>query len=177
MTPVHPTMLFILPADPSGAASQPSHHPLMTATLAGVALYAGANVKIIDALLDDLSLAQMTAKAKAISADWIGIISYEYRRELPSEVSLDVATALRNELPSTAIGVLNCPREERELERATVTCGEALLEQQGLKDKNGQLKAANADLLQKLQSTRQVLKRLQISVSKTDVQRKPASSP
>ena len=45
-------MLFVLPpGKDSGKAVSPSHHPIMTATLAAVAMDAGACVGVIDAAL------------------------------------------------------------------------------------------------------------------------------
>ena len=61
-------MLFILPpASEKGRRLNPSHHPIMTATLVGVARENGACVKVIDAVVGGDSYQNIPIRSMIIS--------------------------------------------------------------------------------------------------------------
>ena len=68
----------------------PSHHPIITATLAGVAKSTGVNVFVIDMGVTSLSNADVSSHLFDIQPDWVGLIPFEYRREMPIQPSLDL---------------------------------------------------------------------------------------
>ena len=76
-------MLFVLPpSQKEGQRFSPSHHPIMTATLAGVARKNGAEVQVIDAVVTGQSYAEICVEIAKFQPDWIGIMPFEYRREM-----------------------------------------------------------------------------------------------
>ena len=78
-------MLFVLPpSSERGEAVFPSHHPIMTASLAAVARQEGAEVHVIDITLQGLSPRALAHKIVLWNPDWIGFVPYEYRRESQS---------------------------------------------------------------------------------------------
>ena len=105
-----PKMLFILPpSKEEGHRFHPSHHPIITATLAGVARENGAQVGIIDPAVSGASREEIISEISRLDPDWIGFISYEYRREVPLEHSKIFAEKLREKGLEVPIGMLGCP--------------------------------------------------------------------
>ena len=96
----------------------PSHHPIITATLAGVAKAAGANVFVIDMGVTSLSEQDVSSHLEEIQPDWVGIVPFEYRREMPIQPSLDLIATLRKSLPEVQYGLLNCPLHSDETKAA-----------------------------------------------------------
>ena len=89
-------MLFVLPPiSEQGGAVVPSHHPIMTASLAAVARKAGAEVHVIDAALQGLSPHSLAQQITLWAPDWVGFVPYEYRRELSEQSSLSTISELR----------------------------------------------------------------------------------
>ena len=84
-------MLFVLPPiSEQGGAVVPSHHPIMTASLAAVARRTGAEVHVIDAALQGLSPRSLAQQISLWSPDWVGFVPYEYRRELSEQSQIAV---------------------------------------------------------------------------------------
>ena len=92
----------------------PSHHPIITATLAGVAKSTGADVFVIDMGVTSLSYEDVCSHLSDIQPDWVGLIPFEYRREMPIQPSLDLVQYLRDTLPNVKYGLLNCPLHSEE---------------------------------------------------------------
>lgn len=108
-------LIALPPATLRGHRVTPTHHPIVAASLAAVAEKAGAEVGIIDAALDGLSPTEIGHRVASAQADVVGIVPYEYRRELPLETSLATAAEIRRLYPQARIGLLN----GIELEQAT----------------------------------------------------------
>jgi anaerobic magnesium-protoporphyrin IX monomethyl ester cyclase len=103
-------MLFILPPSrDEGLKEPPSHHPIITATLSGIARESGAEAIVIDALISGHSRKEIVQIALRLNVDWIGIIPFEYRREMPIKHSIEQAKLLVEGGVSAHIGLLNCP--------------------------------------------------------------------
>ena len=103
-------MLFILPPSrDEGHRFHPSHHPIVTATLAGVARENGAQVAIIDPAVSGASREEIASQVLQLHPDWIGLVSYEYRRETPLQHSKRFALHLRDQGVDVPIGLLGCP--------------------------------------------------------------------
>lgn len=103
-------MLFILPPSvEDGHRIHPSHHPIITATLAGVARENGAQVIIIDPVVSGESRGDIVSRIVQLEPDWIGLVSYEYRREVPIEHSKILAQRLREKELQVPIGMLGAP--------------------------------------------------------------------
>lgn len=103
-------MLFVLPpSQKEGQRFSPSHHPIMTATLAGVARTNGAEVQVIDAVVTGQSYSEIVETILSFQPDWIGIMPFEYRREMEISSIIQFASYLRNSMPAATIGLLNCP--------------------------------------------------------------------
>lgn len=100
-------LILLPPATLRGHAITPTHHPIVAASLAAAAEKAGAEVEVIDAALDGLSPTDVARRVAAAAADVVGIVPYEYRRELPLETSLAAAAEIRRLHPSARIGLLN----------------------------------------------------------------------
>lgn len=101
-------MLFVLPpVDEEGTSVRPSHHPIMTATMAAQAVREGAYVGVIDAALLGLSLSKTVEVISSWGADWVGFVPFEYRREMPIEHTLTVVAALKESGCEAKMGVLN----------------------------------------------------------------------
>ena len=101
-------MLFVLPpATSDGQKVIPSHHPIMTATLAAVAVEEGAHVGVIDAALLGLGCKELAQLILEWGAQWVGFVPFEYRRELPLDTVLKTAEEVRRVNESIHIGVLN----------------------------------------------------------------------
>ena len=96
----------------------PSHHPIITATLAGVAKATGVNVFVIDMGVTSLSSADVCSHLFDIQPDWVGLIPFEYRREMPIQPSLELIQCLRKTLPNVKYGLLNCPLHSEESKTA-----------------------------------------------------------
>jgi len=112
-------MLFVLPAtNELGNSYSPSHHPIITTTLAAVARENGAEVKIIDAVVTGDSYAKVQKKIQDFQPDWIGIIPFEYRREMEISSILQFVSFLRHHKISSTIGLLNCPINEQTCKNA-----------------------------------------------------------
>lgn len=103
-------MLFILPPSTAdGHRFNPSHHPITTATLAAVARDNGAQVVVVDPAVSGRSRKDVAAAVLGLEPDWIGMVSYEYRREVPVSHSKDFAQELRAQGAKVPIGMLSCP--------------------------------------------------------------------
>ena len=95
----------------------PSHHPIVTATLAGVAQKAGAEVLVLDVGVNGWSPHEVLRKIEEFQPDWVGMISFEYRREIPVETTLQFVDFCKSRL-SMPFGFLNCPLDNEELPKA-----------------------------------------------------------
>jgi anaerobic magnesium-protoporphyrin IX monomethyl ester cyclase len=116
-------MLFVLPpSSHEGRKYCPSHHPIMTASLAGVARNAGAKVLVVDALITGQSRAEVVQEIQQMDVDWIGIMPFEYRRELPLESSLVLTRMLKEIGVDVPIGLLNCPMDRADVRQAVEQC-------------------------------------------------------
>jgi len=112
------------PATLRGHRVTPTHHPIVAASLTAAAERAGAEVRVIDAALDGLSPAEVANRSAEAAADVVGIVPFEYRRELPLETSLAVADELRRKHSSACIGLLNVTElEHAEMARRAVADG------------------------------------------------------
>jgi radical SAM superfamily enzyme YgiQ (UPF0313 family) len=100
-------LIVLPPATLRGHPITPTHHPIVAASLAAAAEQAGAEVAVIDAALDGLSPTEVGQRAAAVDADVVGIVPYEYRRELPLDAALAAATEIRRLQRSARIGLLN----------------------------------------------------------------------
>ncbi|MBM74193.1 MAG: hypothetical protein CMK59_02225 [Proteobacteria bacterium] len=101
-------MLFVLPpSSEHGEPVLPSHHPIMTASLAAVARKEGAQVNVIDAALLGLSPKELSKKIKMWRPDWIGFLPYEYRREFSEQSSSLTVAELRSLGWNGEAGLLN----------------------------------------------------------------------
>lgn len=100
-------LIVLPPATLRGHPITPTHHPIVAASLAAAAEKAGAEVGVIDAALDGLSPTEVGRRAAAADADVVGIVPYEYRRELPLETSLAAGAEIRRLHRSARIGLLN----------------------------------------------------------------------
>lgn len=113
------TVVFIIPPHLKKRGRLiPSHHPIITATLAGVAKAAGVRVFVIDMGVTSLSSKDVLHHLLDIQPDWVGLIPFEYRREMPIQPSLDLVHLLRLELPDVKYGLLNCPLHSDESKEA-----------------------------------------------------------
>lgn len=100
-------MIVLPPATLRGHQLTPTHHPIVAASLAAAAERCGAKVSVVDAALDGLSPADVGRRAASADADVVGIVPYEYRRELPLETSLATAAEVRRWHRPARIGLLN----------------------------------------------------------------------
>ena len=100
-------LIVLPPATLRGHRVTPTHHPIVAASLAAAAEKAGAEVEVIDAALDGLSPAEVGRRAASTDADVVGIVPYEYRRELPLDTSLATAAEVRRYHRTARIGFLN----------------------------------------------------------------------
>ena len=96
----------------------PSHHPIITATLAGVAKQAGARVFVMDMGVSGLNTEDVLEHLQFIKPDWVGLIPFEYHREMPIQPSLDLVEICRITLPTVRFGLLNCPLHSEESKEA-----------------------------------------------------------
>ena len=87
-----------------------SHHPIITATLAGVAKSTGADVR--DRYGCDISSYEDNYLSD-IQPDWVGLIPFEHRREMLIEPSLELVQYLR-EARKREIWLPNCPLHSEE---------------------------------------------------------------
>ena len=111
----HKRILFVLPpCDLFPKPVNPSHHPIMTATLAGVAIDLGFTVGALDATLNGLNPKQTAQHIAQWRPDWVWFIPYEYRRELPL-LTTQATLRFLEPLFKTCVGLANCPREEKDL--------------------------------------------------------------
>ena len=111
-------ILFLLPpSSEKGLRYQPSHHPIVTATLAGVARDNGAMVAVMDSMVSGDSRQKMVEESIDLEPDIIAIIPYEYRREIPLEHTKKMLVMLREKGVKAKIGVLNCPLGSLECRR------------------------------------------------------------
>ena len=84
-------MLFVLPpGGDTGHAVAPSHHPIMTATLAAVAIDAGACVGVVDAALLGLHYDALCQQIIAWAPEWVAFIPFEYRREIDLDSTIAI---------------------------------------------------------------------------------------
>lgn len=103
-------MLFIIPSSSSnGQTLRPSHHPITSLTLAGVARETGASVKFIDAGVSGNSYQGICDYIRKFKPDWVGINPFEYRRELDLQHSFELISYIKQVFSSQLIGILNCP--------------------------------------------------------------------
>lgn len=86
----------------------PSHHPIITTTLAGVARKYGAQILVIDTGVSGLSLDTHIEQLREFAPDWVGVIPFEYRREMPLEPSISFIQQAKKRV-QTLFGILNCP--------------------------------------------------------------------
>src|SRR5262245_56568371 len=100
-------LIVLPPATLRGHRITPTHHPIVAASLARAAESAGAEVDVIDAGLDGLSPAEVARRAAAWAPDVVGIVPFEYRRELPLDTSLETAAEVRRRCPHARVGLLN----------------------------------------------------------------------
>ena len=108
----HKRILFVLPpCDLSPNPVNPSHHPIMTATLAGVARDLGFTVGALDATLNGLDPKQTAQHIAEWRPDWVWFIPYEYRRELPL-LTTQATIRMLKPLFDTRVGLANCPRQD-----------------------------------------------------------------
>ena len=113
------TVVFIIPPHLKKRGRLiPSHHPIITATLAGVAKSAHARVFVIDMGVTSLSSEDVRRHLKDIQPDWVGLIPFEYRREMPIQPSVELVQYLKLELPDVRYGLLNCPLHSDESKEA-----------------------------------------------------------
>ena len=104
------TVVFIIPPHLQKRGRLiPSHHPIITATLAGVAKRTGARVFVMDMGVSDLTTESVIEHLQCIRPDWVGVVPFEYRREMPIEPSLQLIAECRENLPTVRFGLLNCP--------------------------------------------------------------------
>jgi anaerobic magnesium-protoporphyrin IX monomethyl ester cyclase len=105
-----PKMLFVLPPSTEGGHRfHPSHHPITTATLAGVARENGAQVIVVDPAVSGRTRQDVVAEILRLEPDWVGMVSYEYRREVPLTHSKTFAQELREKGIKAPVGMLSCP--------------------------------------------------------------------
>jgi radical SAM superfamily enzyme YgiQ (UPF0313 family) len=100
-------LIVLPPATLRGHRVTPTHHPIVAAYLAASAEQSGADVQVVDAALDGLSPEEVGRRAVRADADVVGIVPFEYRRELPLDTSLAVAAEVRRQQPRARIGLLN----------------------------------------------------------------------
>lgn len=96
----------------------PSHHPIVTATLAAVAKRAGVRTFVIDMGVTNRSAAQVLADLQRLQPSWVGIVPFEYRREMPIQPSLDLVSLWKVHLPDISFGLFNCPLHSEECSTA-----------------------------------------------------------
>ena len=127
-------MLFVLPpAHPHAKRVIPSHHPIMSATLAAEAIREGAHVGVMDAALLGLSVRDAVEKILEWEPDWVGFVPFEYRRELPLTTTLSIVEILRERGCRAHLGVVNAswgalePRRAIEKKQLVVACRARLI--------------------------------------------------
>lgn len=115
MTASPSTVVFIIPPHLKKRGRLiPSHHPIITATLAGVAKATNARVFVMDMGVTDLDRSTVLEHLKEIAPDWVGLVPFEYRREMPLEPSLKMIEFCRPHFSKVRFGVLNCPLHSEE---------------------------------------------------------------
>lgn len=100
-------LLVLPPGTLAGDRFKVTHQPIVAAYLAAAAGRAGAEVTVVDALLDGFTPSQVAHKARDVRADVVAVVPYEYRRELTLETSLAVASELKSVWPHAMTGFLN----------------------------------------------------------------------
>lgn len=85
----------------------------MTAYLAGAAERAGATVRVVDAAFEGISPKALAEMAREFAPDVVGLVPYEYKRELPLVTSDASAHAIRAACPDAIIGLLNGIEDEQ----------------------------------------------------------------
>ena len=97
-------MLFVLPpSSEEGRRLNPSHHPIMTATMVGVARKNGARVKVIDAVVGGNSYQNILEQIQEFQPNWLGVMPFEYRREMELSPILNFVKFLKNKKPRIEI--------------------------------------------------------------------------
>ena len=99
----------------------PSHHPIVTATLAAVSKRAGVRTFVIDMGVTNRTPEQVLADLERLQPEWVGVVPFEYRREMPIEPSLQMIQMWRRSLPEVRFGLLNCPLHSDECASAVQT--------------------------------------------------------
>lgn len=109
-------ILFVLPSTGlHPKAIVPSHHPIMTATLAGAACDQNYTVGALDAALIGLDPGETAMWIQRWRPDWVWFVPFEYRRELPLQTTEETIRAIRAENKSLKIGLANCPRDDKDI--------------------------------------------------------------
>ena len=106
-------LLVLPPVNLDGERCAFRHQPIVTAYLAGAAERGGAEVRIIDAAYEGISPADLGALAAEFNPDVVGVVPYEYKRELPLSTSDAVAQGIRARCPKALIGLLNGIEDEQ----------------------------------------------------------------
>lgn len=106
-------LLVLPPVNLDGERCAFRHQPIVTAYLAGAAERAGAEVRIVDAAYEGISPAALGELASDFQPDVVGLVPYEYRRELPLSTSDAVARAIRARCPDALLGLLNGIEDEQ----------------------------------------------------------------
>ena len=92
----------------------PSHHPIVTATLAAVSKRAGVRTFVIDMGVTNRSVEQVRKDLVRLSPRWVGVVPFEYRREMPITPSVDMIRMWKRSLPDVQFGLFNCPLHSTE---------------------------------------------------------------
>lgn len=106
-------LLVLPPVNLDGERCAFRHQPIVTAYLAGAAERAGAEVRIVDAAYEGLSPSALGSLAAEFKPDVVGIVPYEYKRELPLSTSDSAAREIRASCPEALIGLLNGIEDEQ----------------------------------------------------------------
>jgi anaerobic magnesium-protoporphyrin IX monomethyl ester cyclase len=103
-------ILFVLPPfAEQGTRASLNHHPIMTATLVGVAMKSNWTVGVLDSPAHGLGFAQTIQLIKQWQPDWVMLSPFEYRRELSFHVFESFLRDLSRHV--SQIGLLNCPEK------------------------------------------------------------------
>jgi anaerobic magnesium-protoporphyrin IX monomethyl ester cyclase len=106
-------LLVLPPVNLDGERCVFRHQPIVTAYLAGAAERAGAEVRIVDAAFEGISPAALGILAADFNPDVVGLVPYEYKRELPLSHSDAAAREIRARCPGVLIGLLNGIEDEQ----------------------------------------------------------------
>ena len=87
----------------------PSHHPIVTATLAGVAKAAGVNVFVIDMGVTSLSSADVCSHLFDIQPDWVGLIPFGTAERCRYNLLSTWLQQLRRDPAKCEIWTTGCP--------------------------------------------------------------------